>query len=293
MKISHFASAAASVLVLSMATSAFAQTGYVSGTVGTNRYHAALQQNTTYSLNGGVDVPVGMVNLSVEGLYADTGRDGLALTTAKIGGTSFDNQTLAAASVYKRTDKWTFGGSIAGGDLGSIAFNHADTTSGALTKTIDNINEVEGSVFAQTNGDKWVGSARVTFGQISAGTTRHSASPSGYRNVSDEIDFAEVSFAGDFFVNDNAMMTFGFSYKDFSNRNDPVMSAGVGGEWKAKDSPIGIIGGVQFNRFGNQVQLGVVATFGGGTLADQVKKGPAAPVLTSLKQWTSLYLQGR
>ena len=294
MKLYHFASAAASVLVIAMSAPAFAQSGYVDVWGGSNRVHKDLQSVTDEGINGAVTFPVQMVEIQLEGSYVDTGRDGLTLTHNAPGQIAFDKQTLGSASVLKRSDKWAFGATVTGGDIGSVDFSRADTSTGALTETIDNLQEIEGGVFAATFGDKWVGSARVSYGRISGGSHRdfnpnYPTQTNRYVNVDDTVHYAAATLAGAFFITDNSAVTLGYDYRDLSNA-DIIMSGNLGFEWKAAKSPIGAIANATFNRYGNAISAGIVVNFGAGTLLELSKKGPVAQELSQQKSFQSLFV---
>src|SRR4051812_6900908 len=120
MKIHHFASAAAAVLVLASAAPAFADpAGFVNVWGGSNRNHPTLSNNEEFGVSGAFAIPVGDFMFQGEAAYVDTGRDAQTLTsTTHAGDTSFDVQTVLSASIFKRDDKKAFGATVSGGELG-------------------------------------------------------------------------------------------------------------------------------------------------------------------------------
>jgi hypothetical protein len=323
MKLSHFASAAASVLVLSIAAPAFAQTGYLSGMYGENRDHPNHRNTEEIDAIGGFSVPVGMLEFSGEASYLDTGRDTVVIdpTLSRNGDTEFDVQTLFAGSVYMRNDKMAYGATVAGGELGDIVFDVFDPTvksnSSHAGRSInpnqakfatDKITELEGSFFAQMYADKWVGSARVGFGDIQAGTliaTNPSctscAAPSSsngflggtdrLRNVDNHLNYVDVTLDGNFFFTDNAQLTLGVDWKDLE-QFDPVVSSSIGLEWQPKSLPVSLKSQIEFSKWGNSIMLGLVGTFGAETINDRVRKGPANPFISALRQYSSQFITG-
>ncbi len=287
MKLYHFASAAASVLIVAIAAPAFAQTGYVDVWGGSNRVHKDLKSVNDDAINGAVVFPTGPVEIQLEGSYVNTGRPSVTLANANPGNVSFGKQTLGAASVVKRNDKWAYGATVAGGQIGDVDFNHADTSTGALKETIGNITEVEGGLFASAFGDKWVGDARANYGVITAGTYRTGFGP--YHNTNLTLHYVDASLGGAFFITDNSAVTLGFDYKDLSNA-DVIMAGNIGFEWKASKSPIGAIANATFNRYGNAISAGLVVHFGTGSLIEEAKKGPVAVDLTQLQSFQNLFV---
>jgi len=314
MKLSHFASAAASVLVLGIAAPAFAQTGYVYGVYGENRDHPHIINTEEVGFTGGFSVPVGMFEVSGEASYLDTGRD--SLSTADFGkvetrnqATSFDVQTFFAGSLYTRNDKWGWGATVAGGELGDIIFDEFDNSvnaklphNGKATNpnqarfALDKITEVEGSLFAQAYGDKWVGSARVGYGVVSLGTRiipnpATTGASDRLLNVDSELNYVDVTLDGNFFFTDHAQLTIGVDWKDYE-LYDPVVSSSIGLEYQLKDSPISLKSNIEFSKWGNSVTIGAVATFGADSINDRVRKGPANPWVSTLRHYSSQFVTG-
>ena len=208
MKLSHFASAAATVLVLGSAAPAFAQTGFIQGYWGENRDKSSLQNSEQYGFNGAVSLPVGPVEFSVEASFNDTGRDSLSAgcrggpdddtatggidgpdrptvndastpliderlvcaPTVRNGTLSFDQQTFVAGSIDVRNDKMAYGARVAAGQVGQIANVQADPNDNfASVQRVSDITLIQAGGFVQTYQDKWVGSASVMFGHFEIG----------------------------------------------------------------------------------------------------------------------------
>jgi hypothetical protein len=297
MKLSHFASAAATVLALSSAAPAFAQTGFIAGYWGENRDKTTLQNTEQHGAQGAVSFPLGGVEVSVEASYNDTGRDPLEITVATNNGTvNFPEQTLFAGSVYTRNDKFGYGATVAGGTIGEIAIRRADNAS-TTSFHIDDITIIEASGVVQTYQDKWVGSARIGLGRIDIGNgvleLLDNPSFSGpYENRTNEKNYLNIDLEGDFFFTDNAVFVIAVNYKDMEH-DDPVFSNHLGIEWRAKERPIGLRTDIEFSKFGNSVTVGVVGNFGAETLNDRVRKGPLAPWTGNLRNYSHQFVEGK
>ncbi|MEI7932031.1 MAG: hypothetical protein WCI21_03110 [Alphaproteobacteria bacterium] len=112
-----------------------------------------------------------------------------------------------------------------------------------------------------------------------------------YVNLKNQLNYSDVTVDGNFFFTDNAQLTLGVDWKDLEYF-DPVVSSSIGLEWQPKGSPVSLKSNIEFSKWGNSVMIGLVGQFGAGTISDRVRKGPANPYISTLRQYSNEFITG-
>jgi hypothetical protein len=251
MKIHHFASAAAAVITVAMAAPAFAQVGYVGSTV--SEMTTDFGAGQFIDLHGGWSTAVSEgFNVQADGAYMNFEGDGDAIQGSLTG-------------LLKTDTGPNFGATVSMLDLGDFG------------APVD-LRFLEGSVFTQATGERFVGVARAGYGNVkveSLGTCPPPAAAGTLCVDEDDAHYYNLNLDGNFFLTDNFSLNLAGDFVDYESLK-PVLTGRLGFEWKLGVSPLSIGAHYSFNKDARTVGLTLRGTFGAETLLERAQNGPVS-----------------